>query len=162
MQLDARMLCVSDEPDPQQGASFQMPNAPAKPEPTYSGSEAVKLHKNYTDALDARGIKYRIEKGTVIIESMPPREQLILSFFSPNTPCPFPGCEELRRKYFEEVEALGPDCVDCQEGGVMRKYLEIIRPLVPHELATTRPEQTPGPGAPDGSGTGNVQSPQPG
>lgn len=101
--------------------------------------EAPKVAQPLTAAavLDARkarlvrqGIKFREEGNTIIIESVPPEFQRIMSFFSA-APCWFPECEELRRQYREELEALGgPDCPDCQQGSLIRKYTDIIEDLL--------------------------------
>ena len=87
---------------------------------------ASELLRERCAQMDKRGISYVVEKGVIKITAIPPKEQKILSFFSPTSPCPFVGCEELRAKFNEEKKALGSDCSDCDEGQLIAKYRKII------------------------------------
>lgn len=48
-------------------------------------------------------------------------------FFSAG-PCWFPGCEELRTQYREEVARAEArkDCSNCARGAINRKYLTLV------------------------------------
>lgn len=150
MLLDAHLICVSDEPDTGEVVS---PPPAAKPYTAETPLNSVPIHVQTTDVLKERGIQYKIENGSVILTSVPEREKRILTFFLKDQPCPFPGCESLRNQFFQEVADLGEDCADCQEGAVMRKYREIIEPLIPNDTlhSHSRPVGTPGFGRADES-----------
>lgn len=79
-----------------------------------------------------RGIVGSVIGGTLVISSIPDRERRLLSFFSKSSPCPdFPGCEEMRRRYFSELEMMeSEDCTDCDKAKLLRKYREQIEPLI--------------------------------
>ncbi len=78
------------------------------------------------------GITYeRREDGGITITGVPPREQLISRFFVDSSPCWFPGCEELRRQFKEEVGKLGSDCPACDRGALMNKYRDQIDEILP-------------------------------
>ena len=82
-----------------------------------------------------RGVTFhKDEQGRTIIDSIPAREQEIISFFSLTKPCWFTGCEELRRQYQLEYEALGGiDCPSCDHGALIRKFMPQVDALLPRD-----------------------------
>jgi len=66
-------------------------------------------------------------KGHRVITAIGDDDRRILGFFSPTTPCWFPGCVALREKYTAEIATLAAGCPDCQKGAVIRKYQELVK-----------------------------------
>ena len=89
--------------------------------------------KSVIDAREARmvaqGIGFRREGNSLIIESVPPKFQKIMTFFS-GAPCWFEGCEAVRKEYEAELAAMGEDCPDCQKGSLIRKYTDRISEIL--------------------------------
>ena len=85
--------------------------------------------------LQARGIKFHTDgAGRLVIDSVPPREQEILSFFNNAKPCWFGGCNELRHQYNTELALLGGSgCADCDKGALIRKYIPLVDELLPRQ-----------------------------
>jgi len=52
----------------------------------------------------------------------------ILDFFDRDKPCPqeIKNCEELREKYFLEIESRGSGCTSCEQREIRDKFLDII------------------------------------
>ena len=44
-----------------------------------------------------------------------------------DTPCEFPGCEELKSSYQRDVLLLGEECTECERTELRKKYREILR-----------------------------------
>ena len=88
-------------------------------------------------ALAGSGIKFHTDdQGRTIIDSVPQKEQEVISFFVPGKPCWFPGCEALRAEYAAELAAIGgANCTNCQQGALIRKY----RPRVAAALDAATP-----------------------
>lgn len=106
--------------------------------------------------LDPTGVPMKDENGNdmtvtrIIIKKIPPLEQEINKFFSRSTPCWFPECEGIRRRYFLELDraAANGGCTDCQRGSIIRKYdAEVraaIKKLHENESGDSRAEQISG------------------
>lgn len=89
------------------------------------------LHSRTADTLTKRGVTFHAEGNALIIDKVPPQEMRIIDFFMPSKPCPFPNCEGLRESYLKEAKALDDgDCEDCEKATLMRKYREMIEPLL--------------------------------
>jgi hypothetical protein len=59
--------------------------------------------------------------------SLTPEEMRIMNFFI-NTPCDFPGCDELRAAYKRErLAAEKASCAPCAQSDIMRAYREKLR-----------------------------------
>jgi len=52
----------------------------------------------------------------------------ILDFFDKDKPCPeqIPNCDELRQKYFQELEVKGTGCTSCETRKIRDKYLDML------------------------------------
>ena len=48
------------------------------------------------------------------------------NFIKLGTDCEFPGCEELRRMYLEEMRNFKGGCGACHRMGLAKKYKQII------------------------------------
>jgi hypothetical protein len=91
------------------------------------------IRKAREEALRQRGIQ-AVRKGrTLEITGMPPAEVLketaIATFFSREDPCPdlFPGVENLRERYFTELDEMKKTgCRSCQLSKVSKKYRMMI------------------------------------
>ena len=73
---------------------------------------------------------FKLNKSKKIAEKVSPEEQELFKFFSDHSECWFDGCEEMRKKYKEELDKLPPNCPNCQKGALIRKYKEKIKPLL--------------------------------
>jgi hypothetical protein len=59
--------------------------------------------------------------------SLTPEEMRIMNFFI-NTPCDFPGCDELRAAYKRDrIAAEEASCAPCAQSDIMRAYREKLR-----------------------------------
>lgn len=95
-------------------------------------------------------------KRSIVITHIPAAEKKVNEFFIKSAPCPYPGCEHLRREYFAEVaamEATGKGCTGCQKGAIMRKYDARVRAAIKAAENNEQPinthtgvEQIPGSG----------------
>ena len=99
----------------------------SKPAPIATSDEGREQH------LLLRGVAFhKDENGRTIIDSVPAREQEVISFFSLGKPCWFEGCEELRAEYQKEYEGIGgANCQACDHGALIRKYMPKIDALLP-------------------------------
>lgn len=62
------------------------------------------------------------------VESVSDEDQAAIRFFLPNYECDFPGCEELKREFDQEVaKAGGSGCKGCARGGIMRRFLPRVK-----------------------------------
>jgi hypothetical protein len=52
----------------------------------------------------------------------------LLDFFDKDKPCPehIPNCNELRQKYFLELEKMNAGCTSCETRKIRDKYLDIL------------------------------------
>lgn len=84
-------------------------------------------HSAQIEHLKRNGIDYSLrEDGGIVINSVGPQMSHQLKLFNKHTPCWFAGCEQLRTRYFEEIQELQnrPGCnTDCAQAKIMRKYL---------------------------------------
>lgn len=88
--------------------------------------------------LEKFGIPYKVRTGgdgrpvlEVQPHNAPKRTKRITRFFDMSTPCDFPQCEELRRRWLEDREKLGPDCTACSEGSLQRQYMDLLNDILP-------------------------------
>jgi hypothetical protein len=100
------------------------------------GSSPILLGSSTDDReanLIHRGVGFhKDEQGRTIIDSVPAREQEVISFFSLTKPCWFEGCEELRKEYLAEYEAIGgANCQACDHGALIRKFMPKIDAILP-------------------------------
>lgn len=106
--------------------------------------------------IDPTGVPMKDENGNeltvtrIVIKKIPPLEQEINKFFSRSTPCWFPECESIRRRYFLELDRMAANggCTDCQKGSIIRKYDAEVRAAImklhANESGNSRAEQIPG------------------
>lgn len=88
--------------------------------------------------LDSNGNPVRDEKGNIVnttkivINKVPQLEQEITQVFSRSTPCWFPECEDIRRRYFLDVDraVAAGGCTDCQKGAIIRTYEAEVRAAI--------------------------------
>lgn len=68
----------------------------------------------------------RREDGVSVVVAVSAEAEKLHSVLRPEAPCPFPGCEELRRRYLERKAELDedPSCSDCAHGALMREILD--------------------------------------
>lgn len=98
---------------------------------------------------DADGNELTVTR--IVITKVPPLEQEINKFFSRSTPCWFPECESIRRRYFLELDraAANGGCTDCMKGSIIRKYDAEVRAAImklhENESGNSRTEQVSGP-----------------
>lgn len=119
--------------------------------------------------LDPAGEPMKDENGNdmtvtrIVIKKIPPLEQEINKFFSRSTPCWFPECESIRRRYFLELDRMAANggCTDCQKGSIIRKYdAEVraaIKKLHENESGNSRTEQISGTAGAGASGASPVR-----
>jgi hypothetical protein len=86
--------------------------------------------------LKSRGYEFRIKNGKVYIDSSPESEQMVAKFFIPDTPCMFPGCEELRKSYLEERQAMAGEGASCRVSSLQRKYRSVIMDMLRQNIRT--------------------------
>lgn len=61
------------------------------------------------------------------ITSIPDITQRAMGFFVDTVPAFFPGCDELRAQYKDEMAAAkNAGCTGCQEAALKRKYIRIV------------------------------------
>lgn len=113
--VDWEMNITAEDPCGQDGM-------PGPPEP----SAAPHALNAYSRELRERGIDFHVAHGGIPDgEGIPKSEVMAIQFFMPELPCPdFPGCEDLRKRYLEEKDAL---CSGCNLGGLHRKYRPLVR-----------------------------------
>jgi len=107
-------------------------DTPAPPEVAQTDSSGPLAH------LTKFGIPHKIKAGAdghAVIEvyphKAPVRTKRIMRFFDLTTPCDFPQCEELRRRWLEEKEALGENCTDCAASALQRRYMHQLGDILP-------------------------------
>lgn len=105
------------------------------------GSKPIPLGSSTDDRetnLIRRGVAFhKDEQGRTVIDSIPAREQEIISFFSLTKPCWFEGCEELRAEYQKAYEAIGgANCQACDHGALIRRFMPKIDALLPRTEGT--------------------------
>jgi len=123
--LDDTMLMVSDGPV-MEDKFIKHPN---------NAALAAQL-----DELRRRGVQFTIENGAIRVLSVPDREQIIMSFFSLGSPCPFPGCEPLREEYKQALAELkaNDDCNDdCSKGKLVRAFRDRAEILYASSLSNS-------------------------
>jgi hypothetical protein len=59
-----------------------------------------------------------------------PRVSGVVEFFDFDTPCPTPGCEQLRLLYKADVAKTEGGCNSCAAASIKRKYLDAYRNLL--------------------------------
>lgn len=87
----------------------------------------------YKQALDSRGIKYKVnEAGQVIVLNVPVIEKQIIQFFDLSQPTPdVPGMEDIRVNYKTELENMqSGGCTTCQINALQRKYRAVLMDTV--------------------------------
>jgi hypothetical protein len=99
--------------------------------PLSAGDEA------HVEVLKARGYDFHIKNGKVYIDSYPASEQMVNKFFIPETPCMFIGCEELRKSYLEERQALPGDGNSCRVSSLQHKYRSVIMDMLRNNKTPT-------------------------
>lgn len=80
------------------------------------------------EAYDALRLKFSGE-----VPQTPPGKEgadTIKNFFNFNTPCEFPGCEQLREAYENDLARLGDECSSCARDDITRKYVAMIRQIL--------------------------------
>jgi len=82
--------------------------------------------------LDGREVTFHGKNSVPESGELTPGEiSVYMPFFSKSRECWFEGCEEMRSKYFEEVEELDikykGKCPSCKKGGVIRKYIQELK-----------------------------------
>lgn len=89
--------------------------------------EWAKTQKN-AEPIGAQQISRPPEGGTLFVPSEEDKRNIRL--FG-NDPCWFPGCQELRDQYQQELEAREKEgeCKKCEKGTLMRKYLRLAAEL---------------------------------
>ena len=117
--LDANYTILSEEPCHADGTLLNTHNN----EPGTVNPTAMQLKQ--------RGYEFHIRKpGQHLIEKVPQKEVQIAQFFVPDAPCPFQGCEALRKAYLDERRVLEEQhdgkCPACESGSLQRKYRTII------------------------------------
>lgn len=124
LKLDETLLCVSDAPVTEDAVMAHPNNA----------ALAAQL-----DDLTRRGVQFVLENGAVRIIRVPNKEQIIMSFFAPNAPCPYPGCEGLRAEYNKAIADLEKDgpCDDCDKGQVVREFRERVEKLYAKSISNS-------------------------
>lgn len=78
-----------------------------------------------TTTLGPTGITVKVLAGNI-----PESTQRELEFFQLDVPCSFPGCEQLREQYRQDIANLPPNCPMCEYGAVMRKYTKRMQKIL--------------------------------
>lgn len=52
-----------------------------------------------------------------------------LRLFAEEAPCWFDGCEELRKQYLGDIARMDDNCLPCEQGRIMRRYLDYMASL---------------------------------
>lgn len=81
----------------------------------------------YLNEMARRGNVLSVEDGTVHIHRAPELELHISRFFLTDTPCFFPGCQELRQRweaFLAPNVKPGEPCPDCVMGSLMNQFRE--------------------------------------
>lgn len=52
-----------------------------------------------------------------------------MRLFNDAAPCWFPGCQEMRARYAQDLDRLPPECPACEIGNIMRRYLREMAAL---------------------------------
>lgn len=115
--LDAQNLWISEGPADE--VVSQLPLLTLQPE--------TPRNTAYLEEMKRRGHSLSIADGVVDIQRVPDLEIHIARFFVQNTPCFFPGCQELRQRWQEFLTPhLGEanECPDCVLGGLMNQFRE--------------------------------------
>lgn len=82
---------------------------------------AVSKPKLLSDWLATRGKSAAVQPREIDEET-----KRDIQFFG-GSPCWFPGCEQLRVDYAEELSKLeAASCKGCEKGALIRKYLKLI------------------------------------
>jgi hypothetical protein len=100
----------------------------------WSSEEAkTNVKKQSYEILRARGILFHEKPdGTISIDHTPLREIIAGKFLS-DEPCPqeLPGCEDLRARYGQELQAQqDASCFACEENKLREKYRHIVVELL--------------------------------
>jgi len=99
---------------------------------------AAKLNIPTSVEHTSAGARVRVVAGDVS-----DRMRTTLMFFQLDTPCSFPGCEMLRAQYAKEVAELPPNCPLCEQGKIMRKYMQMLEPILNAHATHPEPRTIP-------------------
>ena len=67
-----------------------------------------------------------VKRWVTIPTYIPEVEKEAIKVFIDSYPCWFPGCEELRKKYKDELNSENPNgCSSCKKAPILRKYLKL-------------------------------------
>jgi len=142
--LDERMTIMEELPCHENGTPLRDTE---KLQREGKQTEAALAASPQLQRLKERGYKFHLADGRIHVDSIPDVEQQIAMFFVLGTECPFPGCEALRERYQEDLDALkGEDgkCSDCNRGALQEKYRKIVlKHLEKHRANDTLPQRDP-------------------
>lgn len=108
---------------------------------TYHREEIPVTDDEGNPVIDPATGKPKVRIST-IISNVPKDVQDTQEFFDLSKPCNFPGCEDLRREYTADLEAIGGEnCTTCAKGAVIRKYQSMLlaqmRKVKPSHITVT-------------------------
>jgi hypothetical protein len=122
--VDTTMTILAEEICREDGMPLTEESHEENTLPLSAGDEA------HVEVLKARGYDFHIKNGKVYIDSYPESEQMANKFFIPEAPCMFPGCEELRKSYLEERQAIPGDGNSCRVSSLQHKYRSVIMDML--------------------------------
>lgn len=82
------------------------------------------------DRWNNNGLTLEKTAGVTKITSATPLALEINKVFTLSIPCSLPECEDIRKRYKEELDKLPENCPSCQIGALMRKYRPEVEALV--------------------------------
>lgn len=130
--LNERNVAVRDEPA--RTARAHAPGGQELPANVIPEDASPALRRQLEN-IRSRGISFRLNsQGGIDLFDYPELELQVGRFFNEHEPCLFDGCEEMRRAYQQDMEALteGAEGCDvrCAETKLTQQYAERVRQIL--------------------------------